>query len=246
MAGDWIKMRVDLVRDPAVKGISRELGISRFEVVGRLHSVWSWADQHLHSGDARGVTENDVDDEAGLEGFAKAMQKEGWLKILSTGISFPNFERHNGKPAKDRALTSKRTKRYRDANPVTRRDAASVTSASPEKIRSLSIGVTVSRETTGKPEPKPGESADDYRNRIEHGEKPHETPAAAAHSLTRAAEALKASREALETRAPMPEALKPRKPGNGAADQGELTVTPPPAAQNRSRFDEPDETQPTP
>lgn len=119
MASDWIKMRVDLARSPEVKGIARRTGLSRFEVVGRLHAVWSWADQHLRNGNAAGVTPADLDDEAELVGFAQAMADEHWLKILSTGLAFPKFDKHNGKPAKVRALTGRRVKRHRDAHSVT-------------------------------------------------------------------------------------------------------------------------------
>lgn len=119
MAGDWIKMRVDLAGSPEVKGLARRTGLTRFDVVGRLHAVWSWADQHLRNCNAAGVTPADIDDEAEHVGFAQAMADEGWLKILSTGIAFPKFDRHNGKPAKERALTNKRVKRHRTATTVT-------------------------------------------------------------------------------------------------------------------------------
>ena len=47
MASGWIPMRHTLRDDPAVIAIAAELGITEYEVVGRLHSLWSWADQQL-------------------------------------------------------------------------------------------------------------------------------------------------------------------------------------------------------
>ena len=36
MAGDWIKMRMDLPEDPAVYRLARITGLDRLSVVGRL------------------------------------------------------------------------------------------------------------------------------------------------------------------------------------------------------------------
>jgi hypothetical protein len=64
-----------------------------------------------------------IDGMVGSQGFAASMQKVGWL----TDDGVPNFDRHNGKPAKERALTQSRVKRLRNAD--------GVTSALPEKRR---------------------------------------------------------------------------------------------------------------
>lgn len=148
MAGDWIKMRCGLLGDPAVKGIARRLNINRYEVVGRLHAVWSWADQNVkRNGNADGVTLADLDEEAGVTGFAQSMVDEGWLEKLSTGLRFPDFEDHNGKPAKDRAVTAKRVKRFRND--------ATVTHPLPEKRRvSISQSTPQVKTTPTHPEPR--------------------------------------------------------------------------------------------
>ena len=39
MAGDWIKMRIDIADDPAVIGIASALDITEDEVVGKLHRI---------------------------------------------------------------------------------------------------------------------------------------------------------------------------------------------------------------
>lgn len=127
MAGDWIKMEVSLSDKPEVIQMSTTLGLDQDAVVGKLFRVWCWADQQCVNCDAPGVTESFIDRYTGVTGFAKSMQEVGWLELADGGISFPNFDRHNGKSAKTRALTRNRMRRSRDA--------ASVTPASPEKRR---------------------------------------------------------------------------------------------------------------
>lgn len=131
MAGDWIKMRTDLADDPAVIYISSKLGIDEDSVVGKLHRLWSWADRHTADGNAVGVTHSWIDRFTNQPGFAKALTEAGWLLLNGEVLSFPNFERHNGKSAKIRALTKNRVsaKRSKECN------APSITVALPEKRR---------------------------------------------------------------------------------------------------------------
>lgn len=197
MAGDWIKMRVNLRSDLAVKGIARRTGLNRFDVIGRLHAVWSWADQHLRTGNALGVTAADLDEEAEHPGFAQAMADEQWLKILSTGLVFPYFDRHNGKPAKERALTSKRVKRHRNADGT----ISTVTPALTEKRREdVSNSSTTVAKSTGasQPDAEPPE------------EKARSTPAATTKAVRKTQALLKAQRE-VEV-APKPENFPVVKP----------------------------------
>jgi hypothetical protein len=116
MAGDWIKMRVNLREDPAVISISEKLKLEIDAVVGKLHHFWSWADQQTENGNAHSVTYEWVDRYLSVTGFAQVMHDEGWLEHSGDGISIPNFDRHNGKCAKSRALTRERVKRFRNAD----------------------------------------------------------------------------------------------------------------------------------
>ena len=130
MAGDWIKMRVDLDEDPAVIAIAESLKMDEDHVVGKLWRVWKWANQQTINGNAPSVTKNWLDRYVRVAGFAQAMVDSGWLEFSDgkeTGLIIPNFERHNGKSAKTRALTSKRVTNHRNG--------ASVTDALPEKRR---------------------------------------------------------------------------------------------------------------
>jgi len=127
MAGDWIKMRVNLDTDPAVFDIAAELGQDELSVVGRLWKLWSWADQHCLDGNAVGVTGVTLDRMVGVTGFAAALRKVGWLEGQDGALLFPNFDRHNGQTAKKRGLTAARVAKHRNAR--------SVTTALPEKSR---------------------------------------------------------------------------------------------------------------
>jgi len=122
MAHDWIKMRSSLGDDPDVIGIAIACDISQDLVVGKLHRLWSWADEHTTDGHAPSVTKAFLDRYVSVAGFAQAMVDVGWLCILDEGVHFPDFERHNGKSAKKRALSAKRSSEYRAKS-----DAPSVT-----------------------------------------------------------------------------------------------------------------------
>lgn len=131
MAGDWIKMRVDLRDDPDVIGIAAATGLDEDTVVGKLHRIWSWADQQTANGNAHSVTRKWLDRYIGVTGFAEAMEKVGWLTVMDDGIQIPDFDTHNGQSGKRRALTAKRVAKKRSA----KCNAPSVTSALPEKRR---------------------------------------------------------------------------------------------------------------
>jgi hypothetical protein len=129
MAGDWIKIDTILCDKPEVWLIAEKLDLDVDAVIGKLIRLWSWMDQHMTCGDAVSVTPTQLDALCRCEKFSTALADVGWLVIhRRTGkISIPNWDRHNGKTAKERALTRDRMKRSRDG--------AGVTNASPEKRR---------------------------------------------------------------------------------------------------------------
>lgn len=113
MAGDWIKMRVSLPDDPAVIRIVDVLGIDTDAVIGKLFRLWAWADTQTKDGAAR-VGTAWVDRYTGTPGFADAMLDAGWLVVTPDGITFPKFDRHNGRSAKVRADNTQRQRVSRD------------------------------------------------------------------------------------------------------------------------------------
>jgi len=147
MAGDWIKVETVTPDKPEVWLIAEKLDLSPDEVLGKLIRIWVWADQQTYNGDAGSVTRALLDRVTGCVGFADALLEAGWLRSESHGLVFPNFDRHNGKSAKRRSLTKKRTEAWRDAPSVTRaspekrREEKSNTPPTPSKKRKKKAGV---------------------------------------------------------------------------------------------------------
>ena len=108
MAGDWIKMRADLLTHPKVVRMAASLKVDRLRAVGALYAVWCLFDAHTEDGRLHGYTEDVLNDMVGLKGCAAAMCAVGWLLSDADGLSMPEFCEHNGKSAKVRAEDAKR------------------------------------------------------------------------------------------------------------------------------------------
>lgn len=135
MAGDWIKMRMDLPEDPAVYKLVSLTKMDRLSVVGRLYAFWSWADKYAVDGRVDGATSTVVDDVVRFDGFAVAMESVHWLEIGDDFIAIPNHDRHNGESAKERGLKNQRQARWRAGKDV---DASTAVDAKPSTPPSTS------------------------------------------------------------------------------------------------------------
>lgn len=120
MAGDWIKMRVDLATSPKVVRIASALRADRLRVVGGLHAVWCLFDVHSTDGRLDGYTTEALDELIGFPGFSAAMIAVGWLEDGGDCLVTPRFDEHNGQSAKRRAME---TERKREARKVSASDA---------------------------------------------------------------------------------------------------------------------------
>jgi hypothetical protein len=165
MAGDWIKMRVDLHTHPKVVRIVsavcpqdvRKVS-SRCLVVGALHAMWSLFDAHSIDGELRGYGPETLDALVGLDGFAAGVAAVEWLVITPNSLAMPNFGTHNGKGAKRRAedTAAKRVRRMSEECPQDDR-----TDCGPEKRREEKIvntppspqGDRVGESSTDPPKP---------------------------------------------------------------------------------------------
>ena len=119
MAGEWIKMRTDLADDPRVQKIADMVGVRDVDlVVGKLHRLWSYADQYTTDGTMRHMTTAILDRRFGLKGLGAALVSVGWMVVLDDeqGIVIPNFDDHNGASAKRRAMESRRKMTARRAD----------------------------------------------------------------------------------------------------------------------------------
>ena len=132
MAGDWIKLQKDTPDKPEVLAIATRLNLDSDAVVGKLVRIWSWFDTHTTDGNAQSVTFSFLDRLTGVTGFAEQVALVGWLEQVGHDLKLPNFDYHNGKTAKTRALGKNRTEKHR-SNAESNDD--SVTKTSPEKRR---------------------------------------------------------------------------------------------------------------
>ena len=112
MAGDWIKFELSTFEKTEVYQIADLAGIDEDAAIGKLMRVWAWFDQQTENGNAHSVSKRLIDRLCGVNGFCDCMIKAGWMSEYTDGdtpnIALPNFDRHNGKTAKNRALTAKR------------------------------------------------------------------------------------------------------------------------------------------
>jgi hypothetical protein len=158
MAGDWIKMRKELPTDPAVIRMAGLLKLDTFGVVGRLHSLWAWADSHCDShGRVTLVTRDTLDSVTDCEGFGAAMESVGWIECHTDchgGVTFPRFERHMGTGAKERSAAAQRKARQREkernekrtASVTENRDTSRNSHAHVTPVTGDSHGTSVTRE----------------------------------------------------------------------------------------------------
>jgi hypothetical protein len=120
MAGDWIKMRMDLATSPKVVRMSSALRTDRLHIIGGLHAVWCLFDVHSADGHLDGYTLQALDDLIGFPGFGAAMVAVGWLSDDGDSLCTPRFDEHNGQSAKRRATE---TERKRESRKVSAPDA---------------------------------------------------------------------------------------------------------------------------
>jgi hypothetical protein len=117
MAGDWIKMRKELLTSPKVVRIMSACDADRFRTIGGLFAVWSLFDEQTQDGILDGYTTKVLDSIVGFDGLSQAMLDVGWLETDEKGrLIAVNFEEHNGKTAKRRAAESVRKMSARHAD----------------------------------------------------------------------------------------------------------------------------------
>ncbi len=123
MAGDWIKMRSDLITHPKVVRIMSALKADKLRVIGGLHAVWCLFDMHSVDGTLEGYTPEILDSHLGWPGFSAEMAKIGWLEIKHESLATPRFDEHNGQSAKRRAQETERKRLAREAEELSAREA---------------------------------------------------------------------------------------------------------------------------
>ena len=137
-----MQMECDLPEKSEVFQMSKAIGVSRYEIVGRLLVFWSWCDKHSVDGRVDAVDVNDVDDVVRLPGFAQALIGVKWLEVVDAGIVIPKHERHFGKSAKSRILKSERQARWRKNRRDGDVDATPSTQATTREEKSINTPIS--------------------------------------------------------------------------------------------------------
>lgn len=129
MAGDWIKIEHATVDKPEVIRLAQIMDFKHpDQAIGLLVRFWVWLDRNLRDGSVTHLYAKTVDAVTHENGFCGALCAIGWAEMdPKTGIvTIKNVSRHNGNPAKTRALARDRNVtlrlRDRDAKTVTREE----------------------------------------------------------------------------------------------------------------------------
>jgi hypothetical protein len=129
MSGGWIKVEKDLREDLRVKRMAKLLNDKHpalcnacaFQdgallitvVIGALNQLWMHADTFARDDDTLDITADEIDQLAGIQGFAQILPVD-WLEILdSDSVKLPGYQGHNGSEAKRKAQTAKRVSKHR-------------------------------------------------------------------------------------------------------------------------------------
>ncbi|VTS03055.1 hypothetical protein [Tuwongella immobilis] len=108
MALDWMPVRLSLTSDMRIQQIAAQLNVTRYHVVGALIDLWTNANLQTMEGVFRYFPRQKLDMVYQLPGFAQALEELGWISFQGNSLKIENFEEHNGKGARRRALENRR------------------------------------------------------------------------------------------------------------------------------------------
>jgi hypothetical protein len=113
MAGDWIKLEHATLDKPELAIASELLGISDGDAFLLFLRYWVWLDQNLDEsrcGLVPFVSRKSLDRKFKCPGFASILERIGWASFDDEQqiLTVANWERHNGKSAKSRALEQRK------------------------------------------------------------------------------------------------------------------------------------------
>ena len=120
MAGFWIPWEVGLTKKREVLLIAKRIGVSNREAAAMCMQVWEWANEQSINGLIPGMEPVDVSNAVSISGIGEAMEDVGWLRNGAGNIQFPNWERYNGRSARERFLAASRVRHFRAQKAVTK------------------------------------------------------------------------------------------------------------------------------
>ena len=120
MANEWIKVEKNTPEKPEIRHISRACNVSPGMAFAAWFRLWSYFDSETADGEVKFLTPTDCDAIARLPGIGMALSIDhgcGWIVFHQSGATIVNWDRHNGKSAKKRAMTNRRIARWRGQKP---------------------------------------------------------------------------------------------------------------------------------
>ena len=131
---NWIKIDSNILEKPEVFELCAMMKKDVAQVVHKLLMFWIWCDEHTTDGTFSVNCEQFLNKKIG-KNFIFFLKKVHWLEQLTTpgGEVFlvPNWNRHNSKSAKERALAADRVKRHREKSNATVTHNVTVTALQP-------------------------------------------------------------------------------------------------------------------
>jgi hypothetical protein len=121
MAEAWMKVEEATPDKPEIAILARRLGVSLGDAFLSWFKLYRWAGRVTADGFVRVLSGSDADQLSGaLPGTADALGSAavGWLELRSDGLRFINWDKHNSKSAKARALDASSKRKKREDVPV--------------------------------------------------------------------------------------------------------------------------------
>ena len=115
MAVNWLKVETTTPDKKEMLRLGHLCKLSKADTFLAWFQLWAYFDREANDGFVPGMTRSAVDKIAEVPGFAVALEDKDvdWIYVDSTGLTVAEWDIHNGKKAKKRALDAKRKKNYR-------------------------------------------------------------------------------------------------------------------------------------
>lgn len=134
----WIKIQKSLPKSNKVLRLAEVLRVRRAEALGLALDWFCWLDEQCTDGKT-GLTPNLLNALMGHKRFADGLVAIGWIEVDAAGeVQVVDFDQHNGKTAKARAMTARRVSACKNQQ---KGNASTVTEATkiPEKGNAGSV-----------------------------------------------------------------------------------------------------------
>ncbi len=109
----WIAVAVDAIDDPEVVSLATDLGISSFEMLGHLVTVWGCMAKHARRGDLSSVTNGSIESWARWSG-APNLFATRFREVFAPRGRVKNWDKWNGKQLRQAELSTKRKRKWRE------------------------------------------------------------------------------------------------------------------------------------